>query len=42
MNVVTFVEKHRFGGERTEQALLRMSWEGEIFGVGMLEELAKR
>jgi uncharacterized membrane protein len=39
---MTFVEKHRFGGAGTEQELLKTSWEGEIFGVGMMEELAKR
>jgi hypothetical protein len=38
---LTFVEKHRFGGGRTEQALLKMSWEGEPFGVGLLEEPAE-
>jgi hypothetical protein len=31
---MTFVEKHRFGGQRSEQALLKMSWEGELFGAG--------
>ena len=38
---MTFVEKHRFGGGRGEQAWLKMSWEGEIFGVGMLETMAE-
>jgi hypothetical protein len=36
---VTFVEKHRFGGGHTEEALLKMSWEGELFGVGLFEAL---
>ena len=39
---MSFVEKHRYGSGHTEQDLLRTSWEGEIFGTGMLEELAKR
>ncbi len=38
---MTFVEKHRFGGGHGEQSWLRMSWEGEIFGVGMLETMAE-
>jgi uncharacterized membrane protein len=38
---MTFVEKHRFGGGRTEKALLKMAWEGELFGVGLFEELAE-
>lgn len=38
---MTFVEKHRLGGGRTEQALLKMSWEGELFGVGLFEALAE-
>jgi uncharacterized membrane protein len=38
---MTFVEKHRFTGGRTEDALLKMSWEGELFGVGMFEALAE-
>jgi hypothetical protein len=38
---MTFVEKHRFGGGHGEQAWLKMSWEGEIFGVGMLETMAE-
>jgi hypothetical protein len=42
IRVMTFVEKHRFAGGRTEDALLKTSWEGEIFGVGMMEQLAKR
>jgi hypothetical protein len=39
---MTFVEKHRFGGGRGEQAWLKMSWEGEIFDVGMLETMAEK
>ena len=38
---MTFVEKHRFGGGRGEKAWLKMSWEGEIFGVGMMEAMAE-
>lgn len=38
---MTFVQKHRFGGARTEQALLKMSWEGELFGVGLFEALTE-
>jgi hypothetical protein len=38
---MTFVEKHRFGGGHGEKAWLKMSWEGEIFGVGMMEALAE-
>ena len=37
---MTFVEKHRLGGGRTEHDWLKMSWEGEIFGVGMFEAMA--
>ncbi len=39
---MTFVEKHRFGGGRTEQAMLKIAWEGEIFGVGMTEAIAEK
>jgi uncharacterized membrane protein len=39
---MTFVEKHRLSGHRGEQALLKMSWEGELFGVGMFEAMAER
>jgi uncharacterized membrane protein len=39
---VTFVEKHRFGGGRTEQAMLKIAWEGEIFGVGLAEAIAEK
>jgi hypothetical protein len=38
---MTFVEKHRFTGDRSEAALLRMSGEGELFGVGLFEALAE-
>ncbi|MFJ6636710.1 DUF1269 domain-containing protein [Streptomyces sp. NPDC091376] len=38
---MTFVEKHRFAGGRTERDLLRISWEGEIFGVGLFETLTE-
>jgi uncharacterized membrane protein len=39
---MTFVEKHRLSGHHGEQALLKMSWEGELFGVGMFEAMADR
>jgi hypothetical protein len=39
VQLMTFVEKPRFGGGRTEQ--VKMSWEGEIFGVGLFEALAE-
>lgn len=38
---MTFVEKHRLGGGHGEHAWLKMSWEGEIFGVGMFEAMAE-
>lgn len=38
---MSFAEKHRFAGGRTEEALLKITWEGEIFGVGMFETLAE-
>ena len=38
---MTFVEKHRFGGSHTEKTILKLSWEGEFFGVGLFEELTK-
>ena len=34
---MTFVEKQRFAGSHTEKALLKISWEGELFGVGLFE-----
>ncbi|MFJ6778749.1 hypothetical protein [Streptomyces yangpuensis] len=39
---MTFIEKHRLVGGRTEQEMLKIAWEGEIFGVGMFEALAKK
>jgi hypothetical protein len=36
---MTFVEKHRFAGSHTEKTILKLSWEGEFFGVGLFEEL---
>jgi uncharacterized membrane protein len=38
---MTFVEKHRLTGHHGEKALLKMSWEGELFGVGMFETMAE-
>jgi uncharacterized membrane protein len=34
---MTFVEKDRFEGGHTEKAWLKISWEGELFGVGLFE-----
>jgi hypothetical protein len=39
---MTFVEKHRFAGGRSEPELLKLSCEGEIFGVGLFETMADR
>lgn len=41
MSIMTFAGKDRLGGRLTEQALLRLSWEAEYFGVGMMEALAE-
>ncbi|MEU1185895.1 hypothetical protein ABZ464_51460 [Streptomyces sp. NPDC005820] len=38
---MTFMEKHRFAGSHTEKSILKLSWEGEFFGVGLFEELAR-
>ncbi|MFP2904173.1 DUF1269 domain-containing protein [Pyxidicoccus sp. 3LFB2] len=38
---MTFVEKHRFAGSRSEKFLLKVSVEGEYFGVGMFEAMAE-
>jgi len=38
---MTFVEKNRFAGSRTEQGILKIAWEGEFFGVGLFEELTE-
>jgi hypothetical protein len=40
-DVISFVEKHRYGSGHTEQDLLRTSWEGEIFGTALCEEIAR-
>jgi hypothetical protein len=39
---VTFVEKHRLIGGRTEKEFLKISWEGEIFGTAMFEAIAEK
>lgn len=39
---MTFVEKHRLVGGRSEQEMLKIAWEGEIFGVGMFEAVAEK
>jgi hypothetical protein len=33
--------KHRLARSRTEKTILKLSWEGEFFGVGLFEELTK-
>jgi uncharacterized membrane protein len=38
---MTFVQKHRFAGSHTEEAILKVAWEGEFYGVGLFEELTK-
>lgn len=38
---MTFVEHERFAGSRTEEAILKIAWEGEIFGVGLFERWAE-
>ena len=40
MSIMSFADKQLLSGALTEQALLRLSWEAEIFGVGMFETLA--
>jgi hypothetical protein len=39
---VTFVEKDRLHAGHGEQAWLRISWEGEIFGTAMFEAMAEK
>ncbi|WP_137988395.1 hypothetical protein [Streptomyces vilmorinianum] len=39
---MTFVEKKRLDVGRSEKALLKVSWEGELFGVGLFEAAAER
>jgi hypothetical protein len=39
---VTFVEKHRLIGGRTEKEFLKISWEGEIFGTATFEAIAEK
>ena len=34
---MTFVENHRFKGSHTEREILKVAWEGELFGVGLFE-----
>ena len=34
---MTFVENHRFKGSHTEKEILKVAWEGELFGVGLFE-----
>ncbi|WP_432075752.1 hypothetical protein [Streptomyces wuyuanensis] len=39
---MTFVEKKRLDVGRSEKALLKVSWEGELFGVGLFEAAAEK
>ena len=39
---MSFMEKHRFAISPTQQALLKMAWEGEIFGTAMCEAMAEK
>lgn len=39
---MTFVERHRLIGGRTEKEFLKISWEGEIFGTAMFEAIAEK
>ena len=39
---MTFMEKERFGEDRSERALLKVAWEGELFGVGLFETMAEK
>ena len=39
---MTFMEKERFGKDRSERALLKVAWEGELFGVGLFEAMAEK
>lgn len=38
---MTIMTKERFGEPRTEKALLKITWEGEILGVGLFETLTE-
>jgi uncharacterized membrane protein len=38
---MTFIEKHRLIGGRTEKEMLKIAWEGEIGGTGMCEAIAE-
>ncbi|MFC5266033.1 hypothetical protein ACFPJ1_28300 [Kribbella qitaiheensis] len=39
---MTFVEKDRLIGGRSEQEFLKISWEGEIFGTALFEAIAEK
>jgi hypothetical protein len=41
MSIMTFAGKDRFAGRQRVQSMLKLSWEAEIFGVGMMEALAE-
>lgn len=40
-NIMTFMHKHRFRGNRTEHFLLKVSMEGELFGIGLFDTMAE-
>jgi hypothetical protein len=41
MSILTFAGRDRFAGTQREQALLRLSWEAEYVGVGLMEAWAE-
>jgi hypothetical protein len=41
MSIMTFAGKDRLAGRQRVQAMPRLSWEAEYFGVGMMEALAE-
>jgi hypothetical protein len=41
MSIMTFAGQDRLAGSQRVQAMLKLSWEAELFGVGMMEALAE-
>ena len=39
---MTFIERHRLVGGTTEKEMLKIAWEGEISGTGMMEAIADK
>lgn len=39
---MSYLEKHHYAGVRSEKEILKLTWEGEIFGVGMFEAMAEK